>query len=149
MVGDEVLEDKVIEIFKCLNISLAKSDIEDCHRLAKSIPKNTIVRFFNRKNCYAGLGNKMDLRHIDKVKLGFPEANSFFSGNLTPYNQKLPWKCWELKRAGKIHSTWSSKGVIKSRRTMNECVISIEEEIKLSNLYPDFFFREKQKHAGN
>ena len=30
-VGDEVLEDKVIEIFECLNIPLAKSDIEDCH----------------------------------------------------------------------------------------------------------------------
>ena len=30
-VGDEVLEDKVIEIFECLNIPLAKSDIEDYH----------------------------------------------------------------------------------------------------------------------
>ena len=38
-VGDEVLEDKVIEIFECLNIPLAKSDI-DCHRLGKSNPKN-------------------------------------------------------------------------------------------------------------
>ena len=85
----------------------------------------------------------MDLRHIDKVKLGFPEENLFFSENLTPYNQKLPWKCWELKLAGKIHSTWSSKGVIKLRRTMNERIISIEEEIKLWNLYPDFFFPEK------
>ena len=119
VVGDEVLEEKVFEIFECLNIPLAKSDIEDFHRLDKSIPKNTIVRFVNRKNCYAGLSEKMDLRHIDKVKLGFPEANSFFSENLTPYNQKLPWKRWELKRAGKIHSTWSSKGVIKLRRTMN------------------------------
>ena len=31
-VGDEVLEDKVIEIFEFLNIPLAKSDIEDCYR---------------------------------------------------------------------------------------------------------------------
>ena len=60
-VGDEVLDDKVIEIFECLNIPLAKSDIEDCHRLGKSNPKNTIVRFVNRKNCYAALSKKLDL----------------------------------------------------------------------------------------
>ena len=35
---DEVLEDRVTVIFQCLNIPLVKSDIEDCHRLVKSIP---------------------------------------------------------------------------------------------------------------
>ena len=48
---DEVLEDKAIQIFKCLNIPLAKSDIEDCNRLSKSNPENTIIRFVNRKSC--------------------------------------------------------------------------------------------------
>ena len=48
-VGDEVLEEKLIEIFKCINIPLTKSDIEDCHKLGKSNPKDTIVRFVNRK----------------------------------------------------------------------------------------------------
>ena len=42
-VGIEILEDKVIEIFESMNISLAKNDIEDCHRLGKSNPQNTIV----------------------------------------------------------------------------------------------------------
>ena len=141
------MEDKVIDIFECLNIPLAKRDIEDCHRLGKSKPKNTIVRFVNRKNCYATLSKKLDLQHIDKVKLGFPEANLFFNENLTPYNQKLTWKCRELKRAGKIHSTWSTKGIIKLRRTMNERAISIGDEIELSDLYPDFVFRERQKQG--
>ena len=66
---------------------------------------------------------------------------------MTPYNQKLAWKCRELKRAGRINSTWSTKGVIKLRRTMNERAISIEDEIELSDLYPDFAFRERQKQA--
>ena len=104
---DEVLENKVIQIFECLNIPLAKSDIEDCHRLGKSNPKNTIVRFVNRKSSYAALSKKLDLRLIDKVNLGFPEATLFFNENLTPHNPKLAWKCRELKRAGKIHSAWS------------------------------------------
>ena len=102
-----------------------KGDIEDCHRLGISNPKNTVVRFINRKNCYAALSKKLDLQHIDKVKLGFPE-NFFFIENLTPYNLKLAWKCKELKRAGKIHTTWSTKGVIKLRRAMNVRAISIE-----------------------
>ena len=67
---------------------------------------------------------------------------------MTPYNQKLAWKCRELKRAGRINSTWSTKGIIKLRRTMNERAISIEDEIELSDLYPDFVFRERQKQAG-
>ena len=60
---------------------------------------------------------------------------------MTPYNQKLAWKCRELKRAGRINSTWSTKGVIKLRRTMNERAISIEDEIELSDLYPDFVWK--------
>ena len=35
-VGDEVLEDKLMEIFRYLNIPLVKSDIEDSHRLGMS-----------------------------------------------------------------------------------------------------------------
>ena len=78
----------------------------------------------------------MDLQHIDKVKLGLTEAHLFSSENLIPYNQKLAWKCRELKCAGKIHSTWSSKRVINLRCTMNEHAISIEDKIELSSLYP-------------
>ena len=37
----------------------------------------------------------------------------FLSGNLTPYNQHLAWMCRELKWARRIHSCWSSKGVVK------------------------------------
>ena len=42
-VHDNLLEDKVIDIFSQLNITISKSDIEDCHRLGKANPKNTIV----------------------------------------------------------------------------------------------------------
>ena len=43
----------------------------------------------------------MDLQHIDKVKFGLTEAHLFSSENLIPYNQKLAWKCRELKWQGK------------------------------------------------
>ena len=50
-VNDNLLEDKVIDIFSQLNIIISKSDIEDCHNLGKTNLKNTIVRFVNRKFC--------------------------------------------------------------------------------------------------
>ena len=47
-VKDDQLEEKVTYVFSQLNISISKSDIEDCYRLGKS---NTIVRFISRKFC--------------------------------------------------------------------------------------------------
>ena len=62
-----------------------KKYIEDWHRLVKWNPKNTIVRFVNKKYCYADLSKKLELQNIDKVKLGFLEASLFFSENFTTY----------------------------------------------------------------
>ena len=42
-VQDNLLEDKVIDIFSQLNIIISKSDNEDCRRLGKANPKNTIL----------------------------------------------------------------------------------------------------------
>ena len=99
-VTDDELEGKVIDIFSCLGIEVKGSDIEDCHRLGYANPKNTIVRFVNRKFCYQALDKKMDLHKLDSRRLGFnPVKTLYFSENLTPTNQLLAWKCRELKRA--------------------------------------------------
>ena len=55
-VTDDELEGKVIDIFSCLGIEVKGSDIEDCHRLGYTNPKNT--RFINRKFCYQALDKK-------------------------------------------------------------------------------------------
>ena len=68
----------------------------------------------------------------------------YMSENLTPYNQHLAWKCRELKRAGVIHSSWSSKGIVKLRRTANERPISVDHEDRIAALYPDFVPKERQ-----
>ena len=92
----------------------------------------------NRKHAEEALAKKSDLKKIDNVNLNF-QSNVvlFFSKNLTSFNQHLEWKCRELKRAGKIHSNWSCKGVIKLRQTMNEKAISILHDDQIANLYPD------------
>ena len=45
-----MFEEKVIQIFEGIDLSLTVNDIKDCHRLGKS-GKNTIVRFVNRRIC--------------------------------------------------------------------------------------------------
>ena len=87
-VKDEQLEQKVIDIFSHLNISISKPDIQDCHQLGKS---NTIVRFANCKVCKDALEKKSEVnRLIDNLKLGFKRENKMFiCENLTPYNQHL------------------------------------------------------------
>ena len=125
-----------------LYVKIDKFDIEGCHRMGK-LKKTAIVRFVNRKNCKAILEKKLSLnRKLENAKLGFQsDERIFVSGNLTPYNQHLAWKCRELKQAGKIHSCWSAKGVAKIRRTTNERPIAINHDTDIASLYPDFVFK--------
>ena len=67
----------------------------------------------------------------------------FVTENLSPFHQRLPWKCRELRRAGKIYSAFSSKFILKIQCTMNELPFSIEHGKDLASLYPDFVFKEK------
>ena len=79
---------------------------------------------------------------LNKTELGFkPDVALYISENLTPLNQRLAWQSRELKRARLIHSCWSSKVVVKIRRTMNERALSIDSEKDLTVLYPDFIFK--------
>ena len=100
------------------------------------------MRFVNRKFCNDALEKKKKLMSINKTELGFkPDVALYISENLTPFNQRLAWQCRELKRARVIHSCWSSEGVVKIRRTMNEHALSIDSKKDLTVLYPDFVFK--------
>ena len=64
--------------------------MEDCHRLGKANPKNTIVQFVNRKFCNDALEKKKKPMSINQMELGFkPDLALFISQNLTPFNQRL------------------------------------------------------------
>ena len=135
-ISDDILEENIIQIFEGIDLSLTANDIEDCHRSGKS-GNNTTVRFVNRRICKKGLENKKDLNNkLDNAKLGFQsDVKICLSKNLTPYNQHLAWMYRELKQARRIHSCWSSKGVVKIQRTMNERAISISHESDIKALY--------------
>ena len=81
-VTDDELEGKGIEIFSCLGIEVKGADIEDCYRLDNANPKNTIVRFVNRKFCYQSLDKKMELYKLGSKKLGFNQVKHFILAKL-------------------------------------------------------------------
>ena len=134
-----------IEIFNKINVKINTFDIDDCHCMGES-KKTTIVCFIIRKNCKAVLEISWVNRYLDNDKLVFQsDARIYVSKNLTPYNHHLAWKCRELKRAGKIHSCWSAKGVVKIRKTMNKHPIAITHDTDIASLYPDFVFWERTR----
>ena len=61
-VSDDHLEHKMLNICKSMNLPVENSDIEGCHRIGKSDPKTTIVRFVNRKFCNLILDKKYELK---------------------------------------------------------------------------------------
>ena len=115
MLSDDHLEHKVLNICKSINLTVENSDNEGCHELRKTD---------NAKLCFQ-----------DNVKL-------FVSENLSPFNQRLAWKFRELRQASKIHSAFSSKGIVKFCHRMNEQPISTEHGRDLTSLYPDSIFKE-------
>ena len=77
-VHDNLLEDKVIDIFSQLNITISKSDIEDFHRLGKANPKNKIRQLVNHKFCNDILEKKEKLISLIKTELGFKPCCSLY-----------------------------------------------------------------------
>ena len=101
-VSGDHLEHKVFDICKSINLTIENNDIEGCHIIGKGNPKTAIVRFVNRKLCNLTLDKKHELKKIDNAKLCFQNnVKLFVSENLSPFNQKLAWKCRELRRASK------------------------------------------------
>ena len=50
--------------------------------------------------------------------------------------------CLPLTRG--FSSAFSSKGIVKTRHTINERPVSIKHDRNLTSLYPDFVFKAKQ-----
>ena len=97
------------------------------------------------KKCYTGLSKKLDLWHIDKLKLGLPEASLFLLWKFDSLWSETSMQMYGNETYKEIHSIWSSNGVSKLWRTMNERAISIEDKIELLDIYTDSVIWERQK----
>ena len=106
--------------------------------LSDSSIENFVMTFWGKKLTYTKILTSLNLILLNGTKI-------YVSENLTPYNQHLPWKCRELKRAKKIHKVWSMKGAIKIRwcyQSPNEQPYSIYNDDDSRYLFPDFIFKD-------
>ena len=108
-------EEKVIQSFEGIDISVTVNDIEDWHHLSMS-ENTTIVRLVNRRNRNKALENKKDPKStLENAKQVFQsDVKIFLCETCTPYNQYSAWTSRELKQAKRIHSCWNSKDVVKT-----------------------------------
>lgn len=132
-VADSDIEKEVIDIFKSMDIHVLPNDIEAAHRLpSKTEDKPVIVRFVNRKFCELAFKNKKKLKQI------------YVNDNLCPQYKKIAWMGRKLKRANKISSTWSWKGIVHIRVDEDDNFIKLKHKNELVELFPDFVFEEQK-----
>ena len=149
-VSDENLESKVISILSEIDVNVESNDIEACHRIGKSSPKRSIVRFVNRKVCKTALKNRKKLRLVDASKLGLPgRSRLFINENLSPYFNKIAYQCRRLKREGKIMKVYSHEGIVHIVRSVQEKPKKIIHMSDLKDMFPDFDFEDDNFHDAS
>ena len=127
IVQNNMLEDKVLTIFKKIGSEVSPRDIEACHRLKKDNDR-VIVKFSRRKDCEQIMSVKKDLKHLKMQEVGLPGNRSIFVNTslfLCPYYRMLWSKCKRLHDLGKISNFYISSGTIKVKISENRNPISI------------------------
>ena len=113
--------------------------------LWKGNSKKTIVRFYNRKFSKRALYNKKKLACGNKSTAGLRNSTRLFiSDNLTDYNNKLVFKCRQLKRASLIHSLFARDGVVHIMKSDHSTSENIIHTSKIVKLFSDFDFHDEK-----
>ena len=83
-VRDNVLDQKVCNVFQEIDVDVCGRDIQVCHRLKDK--ERAIVKFTNRKDCLRILRVKRELKGLDPAALDLPEGTKIFvNESLCPY----------------------------------------------------------------
>ena len=73
-IKDDVLEEKVLEVFGKIGVFIDKSNVEACHRLKSKIkPNKTIIKLSRRKDVSEILTNKKKLKDKDLTDIGIED----------------------------------------------------------------------------
>ena len=88
-VDDNILEEKVIQVFKKVGCKINSSNIEACHRITKKNDR-VKVKFSRRKDCQRVLSVKKNLQKLKMEDIGLTGDNKvFISHSLCPYYRVL------------------------------------------------------------
>ena len=109
-VDDNLLETKVLSIFKKVGYRIDPGFIDDCHRLGKNSDR-VIVQFSRRKDCKKVLQAKKDLKDLNTDNLNLPRGTEIFvNQSLCPHYRMLWSKSKRLRSMVMINSFFISGG---------------------------------------
>ena len=121
---DNILEEKVIQVFKKFDPKIDSSYIEACHRITKKNDR-IIVKFSRRKDCQRVLSIKKNLQKLKMEDIGLTGDNKIFiNHSLCPYCRVLWSKSKVLLNMGKINSLMVSNGTVKVKISETSAPIS-------------------------
>ena len=103
--ADDVLEQSVCQALSLTGISVEPDDLQSCHRMRKK--DRVIIKFNCRKKKHRVLSNRKTLQNksLDLTELTF-SGKLIVNESMCHENQKLAYKCHQLKSGRKIHLTW-------------------------------------------
>ena len=88
LIRDNVLEQKVCNVFQEISMDKYDRDIQRCHHMKDK--DQTIVKFTNRKVCLRLLRVKRQLKGFDLAAMDLPEGSKMFvNESLFPYYQGI------------------------------------------------------------
>ena len=113
-------------------IACSSNDIEACHRIKGS---RTIVKFSSRRMSSKVLESKKKLKEKNFERIGFPKETAIFiNESLCPYYRGIWNKCKILKQENKIHSFWTTNGIIRYKKNEHENPIPVFHDEDLEEL---------------
>ena len=136
-VDDNILEEKVIQVFEKVGCNIDSSNIEACHRITKKNDR-VIVKFSRRKDCQRMLSVKKNLQKLKMEDTGFTGDNKvFINHSLCPYYRVLWSKSKVLLNMGKINRLMVSSGTVKVNISETSAPISITHADDFRKYFPD------------
>ena len=149
-IGDDDLEDTIINIGKAVDIEINSEDIEAVHRLKKRFfeagPRRTIARFKNRKISEALIRCSKEFSNDDKLEAAGLSNRIYINSNLSSYNRFLWGKSKALLRDRKIHKFWTTNGNVCIRINENDRPKRIGHINDLVDLFPDCEYLQQKKN---
>ena len=136
-VDDNILEEKVIQVFEKIGCNTDSSNIEACHCITKKNDR-VIVKFSRRKDCQRVLSVKKNLQKLKMEDIGLTGDNKvFINHSLCPYYRVLWSKSKVLPNMGKINRLMVSNRTVKVKISDISAPISITHADDFTKYFPD------------
>ena len=135
-VRENVLEQKVCDVFQEIGVDICDRDIQACHRLKDK--DRIIVKFTNRKDCLRILRVKRQLKGLYPAVVDLPEGTKIFvNESLCPYYRGIWNKCKKSRDKQKVHQYYTINGLIRLWIEESGQVKVVTHMVDLQNLFPD------------